>query len=229
MALRSSLTAVQVDNVTFPPTAKPPASDKTFFLAGAGVRGLQIDDKFVKFTAIAIYLQDNAVPSLSVKWSGKTPQELTESDDFFRDIVTGPFEKFMQVTMILPLTGQQYSEKVSENCVAIWKHLGIYTDREATAIDKFVSVFRDQNFPPHSSILFTVLPQGSLVIGFSKDGSIPDDATAVIENKLLSEAVLESMIGKQGVSPAAKQSLATRLSELFKQSVHDDTADKKIE
>ncbi|MED6168448.1 Chitinase 2, variant 2 [Stylosanthes scabra] len=164
MALRSSLTAVQVDNVTFPPTAKPPASDKTFFLAGAGVRGLQIDDKFVKFTAIAIYLQDNAVPSLSVKWSGKTPQELTESDDFFRDIVTGPFEKFMQVTMILPLTGQQYSEKVSENCVAIWKHLGIYTDREATAIDKFVSVFRDQNFPPHSSILFTVLPQGSLVV-----------------------------------------------------------------
>lgn len=54
-------------------------------------------------------------------------------------------------------------------------------------------------------------------ISFSKDGSIPEVGNAVIENKLLSHAVLESMIGKHGVSPAAKQSLATRLSELFKE------------
>jgi len=66
--------------------------------------------------------------------------------------------------MILPLTGQQYSEKVSENCVAIWKSLGIYTDAEAEAIDKFVSVFKDETFPPGSSILFTVLPKGSLLV-----------------------------------------------------------------
>jgi len=125
----------------------------------------------------------------------------------------------MRVTMILPLTGQQYSEKVSENCVAIWKSLGIYTDEEAKAIDKFVSVFKDQTFPPGSSILFTVSPKGlgSLTVGFSKDGSIPEvESTEVIENKLLSQAVLESMIGAHGVSPAAKQSLASRLSDLFK-------------
>jgi len=54
-------------------------------------------------------------------------------------------------------------------------------------------------------------------ISFSKDGAIPEEASTVIENKLLSEAVLESMIGKHGVSPAAKQSLASRLSELFKE------------
>ncbi|XP_057423580.1 chalcone--flavanone isomerase 2 [Lotus japonicus] len=212
-----SVTALQVENVAFPPTLiKPPASANTLFLGGAGERGLHIQDKFVKFTAIGIYLQDTAVPSLAVKWKGKPVDELTESVQFFRDIVTGPFEKFMQVTMILPLTGQQYSEKVSENCVAIWKHLGIYTDEEGKAIDKFVSVFKDQTFPPGSSILFTVLPKGSLAISFSKDGSIPEVESAVIDNKLLSEAVLESMIGAHGVSPAAKQSLASRLSELFK-------------
>jgi chalcone isomerase len=54
-------------------------------------------------------------------------------------------------------------------------------------------------------------------ISFSKDGSIPEVETSVIENKLLSQAVLESMIGAHGVSPAAKQSLASRLSELFKE------------
>lgn len=54
-------------------------------------------------------------------------------------------------------------------------------------------------------------------ICFSIDGSIPEVGSAVIENKLLSEAVLQSMIGKDGVSPAAKQNLASRLSELFKE------------
>lgn len=212
-----AVTPVEVENVAFPPSVKAPGSDNCFFLGGAGVRGLQIKDNFVKFTAIGVYLQDNAVPFLAVKWKGKTPQELTDSVQFFRDIVTGPFEKFMQVTMILPLTGQQYSEKVAENCVAIWKSLGIYTDEEAKSIDKFLSVFKEQTFPPGSSILFTVLPRGSLVISFSKDGSIPEVETAIIDNKLLSEAVLESMIGKDGVSPAAKQNLASRISELLKE------------
>nr|Q53B74.1 RecName: Full=Chalcone--flavanone isomerase 2-A; Short=Chalcone isomerase 2-A [Glycine max]AAT94360.1 chalcone isomerase 2 [Glycine max]ACN81823.1 chalcone isomerase [Glycine max] len=212
-----SVTSVTVENVTFPPTVKPPCSPNTFFLAGAGVRGLQIHHAFVKFTAICIYLQYDALSFLSVKWKTKSTHQLTESDQFFSDIVTGPFEKFMQVTMIKPLTGQQYSEKVAENCVAIWRSLGIYTDSEAEAIDKFLSVFKDLTFPPGSSILFTVSPNGSLTISFSGDETIPEVTSAVIENKLLSEAVLESMIGKNGVSPAAKQSLASRLSHLFKE------------
>merc|ERR1712183_474203 len=97
---------------------------------------------------------------------------------------------------------------VSENCVAFWKSVGIYTDAEAKAIEKFLEVFKDENFPPGSSILFTQSPNGSLTISFSKDGSIPEVENAVIENKLLSEAVLESIVGKHGVSPEAKKCLA---------------------
>lgn len=70
----------------------------------------------------------------------------------------------MQVTMILPLTGAQYSEKVSENCVAFWKSVGIYTDAEAKAIERFIEVFKDETFPPGSSILFTQFPNGSLTV-----------------------------------------------------------------
>jgi chalcone isomerase len=69
--------------------------------------------------------------------------------------------------MILPLTGHQYSEKVSENCVAFWKSVGIYTDAEAKAIEKFLEVFKDENFPPGSSILFTQSPNGSLTVSKS--------------------------------------------------------------
>ncbi|KAJ0650760.1 putative chalcone isomerase [Helianthus annuus] len=194
-----------------------------------GVRGLEIQGNFVKFTGIGVYLEDKAISSLAVKWKGKTAQELTDSVEFYRDIVTGkagrprnffsggadegfnhifkgcdrafclkntlnfnnnekkmlytfcvdshftltnhdpyvcagPFEKFAQVTMILPLTGKQYAEKVSENCVAVWKALGIYTDADAKTIDKFLEIFSDQNFPPGSSILFTISPAGSLTV-----------------------------------------------------------------
>ncbi|KAM5556218.1 chalcone--flavanone isomerase 1 [Rosa sericea] len=216
--MAQSVTGIQVEATTYPPAVKPPGSANTLFLAGAGARGLEIQGNFVKFTAIGVYLEDKAVPALAVKWKGKTAEELTESVEFFREIVTGPFEKFTQVTMILPLTGQQYSEKVSENCVAIWKKFGIYTDAEAKAIEKFTEVFKDQTFPPGASILFTQSPNGSLTIGFSKDGSIPAVGNTVIENKLLSESVLESIIGKQGVSPEARKCVATRLSKLLKES-----------
>ena len=56
--------------------------------------------------------------------------------------VAGDFEKFTRVTMILPLTGEQYSDKVTENCVAYWKAVGAYTDAEGAAVDKFKEAFK---------------------------------------------------------------------------------------
>ncbi|XP_060214974.1 chalcone--flavanone isomerase [Lycium barbarum] len=226
----ASVTELQVENYVFPSTiVKPPGSTNTLFLAGAGHRGLEIGGKFVKFTAIGVYLEESAVPFLATKWKGKSSEELTNSVEFFRDIVTGPFEKFTRVTMILPLTGKQYSEKVAENCVAHWKAIGTYGDAESQAIEKFLNVFQSETFPPGASILFTQSPLGSLTISFTKDDSIPDTGNAVIENKQLSEAVLESIIGKHGVSPAAKCSLTERLSELFEKSNAEVSVCKKPE
>lgn len=78
--------------------------------------------------------------------------------------VIGPFEKFIRVTMKLPLTGPEYSEKVAKNCVAIWKSLGIYTESEAKAIKRFLEIFKDQNFPPGASLFFALSPNGSLTV-----------------------------------------------------------------
>lgn len=52
-------------------------------------------------------------------------------------------------------------------------------------------------------------------LSFSKDATIPGKEDAVIENKAVSEAVLETMIGEPAVSPALKLSLASRLPDLF--------------
>lgn len=43
----------------------------------------------MKFTAIGVYLEDEAVPLLAVKWEGKSGKDLVDSIEFFRDIVTG--------------------------------------------------------------------------------------------------------------------------------------------
>nr|ASX95441.1 chalcone isomerase [Chamaemelum nobile] len=215
MAAPPSATSLNVENIVFSSSVKPPGRANTLFLGGAGVRGMEIQGNFVKFTGIGVYLEDKAIPFLAGKWKGKTAEELVNSVEFFRDIVTGPFEKFTQVTMILPLTGKQYSEKVSEMCVGVWKAHGAYTDADGATIDKFLEVFKDENFPPGASILFTTSPDGSLTISFSKDGIIPEAANIVLENEKLAQAVIESVIGKHGVSPATKQSLAIRLSDLM--------------
>ncbi|GAB2222768.1 hypothetical protein Droror1_Dr00016894 [Drosera rotundifolia] len=225
-----TVTAVKVEDFEFPATVKAPGSDNTFILAGAGARGLEIQGKFIKFTTIGVYVEEGAaVSALGEKWKGKSAAELAESVEFFRDVVTGPFEKFTRVTVILPLTGKMYSEKVVENCVAIWKAIGIYTDAEAKAVEKFIEVFKDENFPPGNSILFTQSPLGSLTIAFDKHDSTPEVGAAVIENKHLTEAVLESIIGKHGVSPEAKQSLAERVSTWLNEKAVEEEAKVAVE
>ncbi|KAL8171183.1 hypothetical protein V2J09_022987 [Rumex salicifolius] len=215
MASSLTVSSVTVEDFVFPPSVRPPATENSFFLGGAGVRGLMIEGKFISFTAIGVYLEEGAVASLSDKWKGKSATELAESVEFFRDVVTGPFEKFIQITMLKPLTGAQYAEKVAENCVAIWKVLGIYTEAEEKAIEEFTEVFKDQAFPPGGSIMFKQCPPKSLKIAFGKHDAIPEANVAVIENGPLSQSVLESIIGKNGVSPAAKESLGARLHELL--------------
>jgi len=76
----------------------------------------------------------------------------------------GEFEKLARVTMKKRLTGIQYSEKVVENCEEIMKASGKYTRSEAKAIDQFLMVFKNQDFPPGSSIIFAICPKGSLTV-----------------------------------------------------------------
>ncbi|KAG8098769.1 hypothetical protein GUJ93_ZPchr0013g33889 [Zizania palustris] len=216
------VTKVEVDGVVFPPVVRPPGSSLTHFLAGAGVRGVEIGGSFIKFTAVGVYLENAAVPALAKKWAGKTADELAADATFFRDVVTGDFEKFTRVTLIRLLTGEQYSDKVTENCVAYWKSTGVSTDAEGVAVDKFKEAFKPRSFPPGASILFTHSPAGLLTVAFSQDSSLPEDAVAAaIENRALCETVLDSIIGEHGVSPSAKLSLAARVAELLKVDAPD--------
>lgn len=56
----------------------------------------------------------------------------------------------------------------------------------------------------------------SVQVAFSDDSSVPGAGVAAIENKALCEAVLESIIGEHSISPATKESIATRMPEILK-------------
>ncbi|KAK7390735.1 hypothetical protein VNO78_18779 [Psophocarpus tetragonolobus] len=211
----SSLTKVDVEFLEFPPLVTPPGSPTSYFLAGAGVRGLTIDGEFVKFTGIGVYLEEKAVPFLRAKWKGKTEAQLLDSLNFYRDIIKGPFEKFIRGTKLRTLDGPEYVRKVSENSVAHMKSVGTYSEAEEKAIEEFRNAFKDQHFPPGSSVFYRQSTTGTLGLRFSKDDTIPEHEYAVIHNKPLSEAVLETMIGEIPVSPALKQSLASRFSQFL--------------
>ncbi|KAL8251732.1 hypothetical protein R6Q59_035425 [Mikania micrantha] len=215
MANLLSSTGVQVETIMFPPHVKPPGATNTLFLGGAGVRCVEIESKLVKISGIGVYLEDKAIQSLAATWKGKGVEELQDSEDFFKDIINGPFDKFIQVTTIIPLAGKQFSKNVSANCERIWKAQGTYNHEDAKTIEKFNEVFKDQNFPPGSSILLTISRAGSLTISFSKDGSIQDTMISVLENEKIGPAMVETAIGKHGFSPEAKKSVASRLSTII--------------
>nr|Q53B70.1 RecName: Full=Chalcone--flavanone isomerase 1B-2; Short=Chalcone isomerase 1B-2 [Glycine max]AAT94364.1 chalcone isomerase 1B2 [Glycine max] len=217
MATPASITNVTVEFLQFPALVTPPASTKSYFLGGAGVRGLNIQEEFVKFTGIGVYLEDKAVSSLGAKWKGKSAAELLDSLDFYRDIIKGPFEKLIRGSKLRTLDGREYVRKVSENCVAHMESVGTYSEAEEKAIEEFRNAFKDQNFPPGSTVFYKQSPTGTLGLSFSKDETIPEHEHAVIDNKPLSEAVLETMIGEIPVSPALKESLATRFHQFFKE------------
>ena len=57
------------------------------------MRSLQIEGKEIKFTSIGVYLEATALESLAEKWKNKTSDELADSIEFFKDIVTGQLQE----------------------------------------------------------------------------------------------------------------------------------------
>ncbi|GJY55887.1 chalcone isomerase [Tanacetum coccineum] len=80
------------------------------------------------------------------------------------NLTIGPFEKLIHVNVLVPLTGKHFAEKTSQMMVQMWKDDGTYTDLDATTVDKYLEVFKDETLiPVGSSVLFTFLPDGSLM------------------------------------------------------------------
>lgn len=56
-----------------------------------GIRGFDVNGKFKIFTVSGVYLESEAVNFLGKRWRGKSVEELSSSNQFFHDIITGSF------------------------------------------------------------------------------------------------------------------------------------------
>ncbi|GKB25545.1 chalcone isomerase [Tanacetum coccineum] len=170
----------------------------------------------VKVTATGLYLEEKAIESLAIKWKCKTDVELMDSDEFYNGITNGCFEKLVRVSMLVPLTGKNFSETTSQKMVMFWKKDGTYNDEDAATIDKYLEVFEHENLKPGGdSVLFTHLLDGSATLSIAKSGIIPEAPVAACKSKKWGEMPFEGIIGKNGVVPETRQSIASRLSDLF--------------
>nr|QTF65956.1 chalcone isomerase [Dracaena cambodiana] len=219
MAKRSpAITELVVEGVAVPPFIRPPGCPKTLLLAAAGERGLDVNGTFIKYTVHGFYLEESAVELLAAgKWKGKTADQLTASNDFYIDIVKGPFEKLSRVTLLQPLTGPQFSTKVAENCTAIWRRNGTDVEAQRGVLAEFHEIFKSEMLLPNSVLFFAYHPSGTLEIVISENGAVPETGK-VIKSRALSEALLDSIIGEHGVSPMLKRCLALRMSQLMNES-----------
>nr|QDF63020.1 chalcone isomerase [Microlepia speluncae] len=199
---------LDIEGVAFAPSVKGLGCSNSLILGGAGDRGLEINGNYIKFTAIGIYVEEGIIPHLSPKLSGKSVEELCDKELLFEEVLAAPFEKLVRVVFLLPLSGPQYSEKVLERIGV----QAMYTDLKDEHKQQFLEVFNPENFPPRSSVILSFTKEG-LKVAFTKGNEIPEEPVAVIADKAFADAVLTTIIWKDGVSPAAKVSLAERLSK----------------
>ncbi|GJX10648.1 chalcone isomerase [Tanacetum coccineum] len=180
-----------------------------------GVRHMEMQGTIQKVAVAGLYLEEKAIESLGMKWKGKTNVELIDSDEFYNEIFNGPFEKLIHVTLLIPVTGKFFFELAVKKMTALWKEEGTYNDEDAETIVKYLDVFNDEFIKPHDAVLYTILPDGSATHNIAKDGIVPEAPIGVIENKKWGPTQVDGMIGKNGVFPEVRQSVASRLSELF--------------
>nr|QDF63000.1 chalcone isomerase [Odontosoria chusana] len=199
---------LDIEGVAFAASVTALGAAKPLALGGAGDRGLEINGNYIKFTAIGIYVEDGIIPHLSPKLRGKTVEELCEKELLFEEVISAPFEKLVRVVFLVPLTGIQYSEKVLERISV----QSLFTDIKEEHKQQFLEIFKGESFPPRSSVILSFSKEG-LKVAFAKGDDVPSKAVGTIEDATFADAVLATIIWKEGVSPAAKVSLAERLSK----------------
>jgi chalcone isomerase len=210
-----AVAGMELEGTVFPSTLNPPRSRKPLFLGGAGIRGYDVNGKFKIFTVSGVYLESEAVNFLAKRWRGKSVEELSSSNQFFDDIITGPFDRASQITLVAPLDGKEFARLVVKSCTEILKKNGLYSQKEEKECEELKKFFEPINLPPGSTVFFTYCTSGHLMVTVSDDTSVPEVENLAIDCRNLMEALLASIIGENGVSPAAKLSLASRMHDIM--------------
>lgn len=78
------------------------------------------------------------------------------------------------MTALAPLAGQRWADNQINYCQNLWKPLGVYTDSEAKALDKFLEIMKPVVFTPGNAAFLTLSPHGSFKASATVFEFLPD-------------------------------------------------------
>lgn len=201
---------------------------KRLELLGQGITDIEIHFLHVKFTAIGVYLDKQAVTDYLLastgagKWKGAaTEADLLSDTTFFQALVSAPGKKLLRVAVIKEIKGSQYGEQLETVVRDRLAEEDRYEDPEEEALEKVSEFFRSKYFSKGSIVTFAFpdvpLAETTVEITFATEGK--PDAKIAVDNHNVAEKILTwYMGGSRAVSPSTTASLANRFAEMLSSS-----------
>ncbi|BBN13651.1 chalcone isomerase [Marchantia polymorpha subsp. ruderalis] len=211
-----------VEGVQVTSTILVPGSDSELSLVGAGVRGVRLPHGVeLKVTVLGIYTNLEVLNHLS-KYDGLSAEELLKDDQFLLAFLEAPVDKLARVTMLLPLTGEDYAGKSGDTTEMSLKEVNKWGEAEELALKEYREFFKQKTCPPGSTIFFAVTKSG-LEISQSFDSSIPKKAEYVVKNPVFGAGLVGTMLSVKGVSPHTRAKFGENMSTLLKNKIKDSS------
>lgn len=199
---------VMVDGIPFPPHVN--LDNTQLSLMGHGITDVEIHFLQIKYTAIGVYLDPEIVSHLH-KWKGKTPDDLSQDDDFFEAVIEAAKDAVLRVVVIKEIKGSQYVVQLESAVRDFLAESDLFEDEEDSALEKLVSFFQSKYFKQNSIITFSFPENASPKITVATEGK--EESTIEVENANVARMIKKWYLGgTRAVSPSTISSLAKTLA-----------------
>lgn len=202
---------IMVDGIPFPPHVN--LNNTQLSLMGHGITDVEIHFLQIKYTAIGVYLGPEIVSHLQ-KWKGKSPDDLSQDDDFFEAVVEAPVDAFLRVVVIKEIKGSQYVVQLESAVRDFLAEADLFEEEEEAVLEKLVTFFQSKYLKQNSIITFSFpspTKNASPKLVLTTEGK--EESTLEVENSNVAKMIKKWYLGgSRAVSPSTISSLAQTLA-----------------
>jgi hypothetical protein len=193
----------------FPITLRVPGGNDLHTLVGTGIR----TKTFLKVQvyAFGLYVDAPTATSALQAWAGRSARDLEQDQSFYRALLQGRFGMTLRLVMTRDVSGDDmagaFDDALRPRVVRAARELNM-PGGEA-ALTRFRSYFDVEELTEGSELLFSWLPDGTLV------SSVNGEVKGEIPSAALGWALFDVYLGAEPISEDGKKSLVSRFPELL--------------
>lgn len=193
----------------FPVQLQVPTGQDVHTLVGTGLRTKTIFA--VQVYAFGLYVDAPAAGSALQEWTGRSAKELEKDAAFYEELLKENFGKTLRLVMTRNVNGKDMAEAFEDA-------LGPRVTRAAEelempgreeALQEFRNYFDVEKLTKETELVFTWLPQGTLVT------SIQGEVAGEIRSAALCWALFDVYLGAKPISKGGKKSLIARFPQVL--------------